>query len=412
MSDRLKRLREQRGAIVTEMQGITDLVENEKRDLNAEELTKHTELFDKTENLRQQILAQERSEAASRENASGAAEEERARREKEGGGDGTPAADTEKRQLAAFDKFLRHGRNALTDAETRDLEAGRPTDGGFISTPQQFVTKLIKNLDNEVFIRSRATKFQVPMAESLGAPSLDSDPDDFEWTAELATGSNDTGMKFGKRELIPNPLAKRIKLSKKLLRVAALPVTDIVNQRMGYKLGVTQEKGYLIGDGNKKPLGVFTPSNDGIPTSRDVSTGNTATSMTFDGLISAKMSLKAQYWNRADWMFHRDAVAQLMKLKDGDGNYMWRMSVRDGEPDSLYGRPLMISEYAPNTFTTGLYAGIFGDFSNYWIVDSLDFQIQRLVELYAETNQDGFIARYEGDGMPVLAEAFARVKLA
>jgi HK97 family phage major capsid protein len=86
--------------------------------------------------------------------------------------------------------------------------------------------------------------------------------------------------------------------------------------------------------------------------------------------------------------------------------------VREGEPDTILGRPLMISEYAPNTFTTGLYVGMFGDFSNYWIADLLDMQIQVLTELYAETNQDGFIGRYEGDGMPVLEEAFARVKLA
>ena len=39
-------------------------------------------------------------------------------------------------------------------------------------------------------------------------------------------------------------------------------------------------------------------------------------------------------------------------------------------------------------------------------------QIQRLVELYAATNQVGFIGRMELDGMPVLEEAFVRVKLA
>jgi HK97 family phage major capsid protein len=71
-----------------------------------------------------------------------------------------------------------------------------------------------------------------------------------------------------------------------------------------------------------------------------------------------------------------------------------------------------MSEYAPNTFTTGLYVGLIGDWSQYWIVDALDLTIQRLVELYAETNQTGFIGRMETDGAPVLAEAFARVKLA
>ena len=39
-------------------------------------------------------------------------------------------------------------------------------------------------------------------------------------------------------------------------------------------------------------------------------------------------------------------------------------------------------------------------------------QVQRLVELYAATNQVGFIGRLETDGMPVLEEAFSRVTLA
>ena len=71
-----------------------------------------------------------------------------------------------------------------------------------------------------------------------------------------------------------------------------------------------------------------------------------------------------------------------------------------------------MSEYAPNTFTTGLYVGLLGDFSHYWIADALEMTVQRLVELYAGTNQTGFIGRLETDGAPVLEEAFARVKLA
>ena len=33
------------------------------------------------------------------------------------------------------------------------------------------------------------------------------------------------------------------------------------------------------------------------------------------------------------------------------------------------------------------------------------------LELYAETGQVGFIGRMESDGMPVLAEAFSRLKV-
>ena len=72
----------------------------------------------------------------------------------------------------------------------------------------------------------------------------------------------------------------------------------------------------------------------------------------------------------------------------------------------------MESEYAPATITTGLYTAILGDFSNYWIADALDMQLKVLNELYAENNQIGYILRKETDGMPVLEEAFARLKQA
>jgi HK97 family phage major capsid protein len=39
-------------------------------------------------------------------------------------------------------------------------------------------------------------------------------------------------------------------------------------------------------------------------------------------------------------------------------------------------------------------------------------QIQRLTELYAETNQTGFIIRHETDGAPVWEEAYVRLRLA
>jgi len=100
-------------------------------------------------------------------------------------------------------------------------------------------------------------------------------------------------------------------------------------------------------------------------------------------------------------------------LKDGNGQYLWQPSNQVGEPDLLLGSPVMMSEYAPNTFTTGQYVGLYGDFnSGYWIADALGFRIQVLRELYAETNQVGLIIRAETDGMPVLEEAFSRLTLA
>jgi HK97 family phage major capsid protein len=65
----------------------------------------------------------------------------------------------------------------------------------------------------------------------------------------LQTGSEDTAMAFGKRNLHPQPLAKRIKLSNQLLRQAMIGPEALVIERLGYKFAVTQEKAFLTGSG-------------------------------------------------------------------------------------------------------------------------------------------------------------------
>lgn len=299
----------------------------------------------------------------------------------------------------------------LTKDERRALQMDSDTGGGFTVAPQQFVADLIQAVDNAVFVRGLANVSQLMGAHSIGRPSLDTDVDDSDWTSELATGNEDSAMAFGKRELTPKPVAKRIKVSRKLLRHSPIGPEALVRARLAYKMAVTQEKAFMTGSGVQQPLGVFTASNDGISTGRDVSTDNTTSSVTFDGLKNAKWTLKSQYHARAQWAAHRDFGKQVDKLKDGNGQYIWQPSVVAGSPDRLLNFPINFSEYAPNTFTTGLYVGILGDFSNYWIVESLSFEIQRLDELYAATNQVGFITRAELDAMPALEEAFVRVKL-
>lgn len=410
---------ERRNTVITQMNTVNDAALAEGRDLTAEEETNHTRMFEEQDKLQRQITQTTQARELQRQSAAASAS---AVADRISGGNGAGGGGgTEDR--AAIDieveKRARETRKWLTEPEPttgtrqfRALQADNDAEGGYLVRPEQFVANLIKAIDNEVFIRQLATVFQVTDAESLGAPSLDTDAADADWTPEITTAPEDTSIRFGKRSLTPHPLAKLVKVSKPLLRKAALSAETIVTSRIAYKFGVTQEKGFLTGSGALQPLGVFTASADGISTSRDVSTGNTSTSMTFDGLMEALYTLKPAYWGRASWLFHRDGIKQIAKLKDGDGRYLWEPSVQLGQPDRIKSVPVRVSEYAPNTFTTGLYAGIIGDFSQYWIADSLAFELTRLVELYAATNQIGFIGRAEVDGMPVLEEAFVRVKLA
>lgn len=395
----IREMKAQRTKLGADAKAIMEGATSAKRSMNDEENTAFDALMDERDKLDGTIERAEKLLDDERDKVDDLPDDKRGK-----DGDDTP-------ELKAFRAYLLNGRAQLTEQQARALNMGSDPEGGFLQAPQQFVLQLLQNVDDMVAIRRLATVQQITTAESLGVPTLDTDLNDADWTSELSTGSQDDSLRFGKRELRPNPIAKRVKVSRTLLRRAAISPENIVRQRMEFKFGVTQEKAFMTGDGNKKPLGLFTASADGIPTSRDVATGS-ATGFTADGLIDAKYSLKSQYWSKARWLFHRDAIRLVRKLKDDNGQYVWQPGLAADRPDVILEAPYEVNEYVPNTFTNGNYVGMFGDFSFYWIVDALNMDVQRLVELYAETNQVGFIGRMEADGMPVMAEPFVRLKAA
>jgi HK97 family phage major capsid protein len=406
-------LRQKRANLIHQARELVEAADSAKRDMSAEENTQYDRIMADVEKLQGQIDQREKLEGLESELGEVTSQAERP----EGRSSATSDAAKEKAEMRAFlingskGPILRARSNGAVSPELRALQADADASGGYTIAPEQFVNSLIKAIDDETFIRQFANVQQLTSAQSLGQPYLANDPGDATWTSEILIGSEDSTMSFGKRELTPHPLARFIKVSNKMLRLN--PAVDaLVIQRMGYKFGIAFEKAGMTGTGVNSPLGVFTASNDGISTGRDVSTGNTTTSIQTDGLQEAKYSLKGGYWRNARWIFHRSALKQIAKLQDGDDQYIWQQGLAVGAPDTLLNFPVHMSEYAPSTFTTGQYVGILGDFQYYHIVDSLEMSIQRLVELYAATNQTGFIGRMESDGMPVLEEAFARVKLA
>lgn len=406
-------LKDEKGSLTQQYRAILDKAKAENRSINTEEQASLDKMDVRFESLDKEITLHEKQEARESE---GSARNDRKppvtepENEVKGGTNGIRAS---KEFQKAFSAALVTGKvpsNASADVRMA-LQSDLDDQGGVLVASEQFADRFIQSVDNQVFIRGLATVTRVTTAASLGIPTLASDIDDANWTAEILTGAEDTGMKFGKRELHPHPLAKRIKISKKLLKMSTM-VESKVMERLAYKFGVAQENGFLTGTGVNQPLGVFTASTNGISTGRDVATDNTTTAITADGLINALYSLKAQYQRTAQWIFHRDVVKAIRKLKDSYGQYIWQPGLQGGQPDRILDRTFNMSEFAPNTFTTGKYVGIIGDFTRYEIADALDMTVQVLTELYAETNQNGYIGRVETDGMPVLEEAFARVTLA
>lgn len=406
---------QKRGELAKGMRAIIDKADAENRQLTAEERQEYDRQeaeYDRLGTENSTLAADEKR----RKKAEEAADEMRRSKGRQlpAESDEAPSADeTAKLRAQATRSFITRGISGMTAQERSALQVDIDASGGTLVPDEQFVASLLEAKENQVVIRGLATVFSITTADSLGVPSLEADPDDADWTTELGTGNEDSTMAFGKRNLKPHPLAKRIKVSRTLLRKGAISPEGIVTRKLAYKFGVTEEKAFMTGSGSNQPLGLFTASDNGISTSRDVSTGNTTTEIKADGLINAKYELKAQYMMSPStrWIFHRDVVKAIRKLKDGNGDYLWVRGLA-GAPDSILEVPYIMSEYAPNTFTSGLYLGLIGDLSFYWIADALRMEMQRLDELYAATNQVGFIGRMEVDGMPALQEAFARVKLA
>jgi HK97 family phage major capsid protein len=412
----------ERFRLVTQMRVINDTAEAEKRSFKPEEAEEYRKLEADVETQDVEIRSIEE-----RETRASKLKDLEARATEPGKPATKPTPEAEKRSTSTnplaspeyrdlFRAYLAGGMGAaqqhMAEKRVETLQVGLFTKAGALVAPESLVGELIKFVDETVFIDRFARHFRLERALSLGVPTLDTDIDDFDWTAELLTGSQGD-IAVGKRELRPHPMAKNVKISKTLNRISSIPIDQLVGQRLGYKVAVTREKAFLTGDGNQKPLGIFTASANGVPTSRDVSTDNTATAMTADGLIEAKHFLKAQYWNGARWVFHRDGIKNIRKLKDGQGNYLWQPGLAglSGQGSTILDLPYDISEFAPNTFTAGLYVGALCFWPLYWVVDALDMTVQYLDQLYAATNTDGYIARMETDGAPVLAEAFVRVKL-
>lgn len=413
---KIRELRTKRAELIAKARKLQDTADAEKRALTTDETTQFDRMLDESEELRTQVEKLERLETAEAEMRTGideAAERRRMAGEDPGDAEKRTAVEAKEKELRtkAFRSLLVGGHRSLSETEIRALSVGTPSEGGYTVAPEEFSTALIQAVDDLVYLRAWGTGTMVKSSNGLGIPTIETDPSDPAWTTEVLTGADDAAMTFGKRELRPAPLAKRIKVTKSLVRESALNVDAIIRQRLAYKFATALENSGMTGNGTGQYLGVFTASASGIPVARDV-VGGTAALPTGDGLIDVKYGLKQQYWSRARWIFHQSIAKLVAKLKDTEGQYLWHQSLREGEPDMLLGLPMHMSQFSPSTIGTGNYFGILGDFSHFHYADVMGVEVQVLTELYAETNQNGYIGRMESDAMPVLAEAFVRAKFA
>ena len=275
------------------------------------------------------------------------------------------------------------------------LSIGTDSEGGYLC-PEEYEKKLVEALEDEVFFRSLATVIRtssgdrkIPIVTSKGEAAWIDEGGQF-------PESDDS---FGQTSIGAHKLATMIKVSDELLNDSVFNIEQYISKEFGRRIGTKEEEAFFVGDGTGKPIGIFNKTGG-------AETGVTAatTGITFDDVMDLYYSLRAPYRNKATWILNDSTVKAIRKLKDGNGNYIWQPSVREGEPDRILNRPYRTSIYIPE-LAAGSRVMAFGDFSYYWIADRQGRSFKRLNELYATTGQVGFLASERVDGKLILPEA-------
>ncbi len=300
---------------------------------------------------------------------------------------------------AAFKKYLRRGAGGLNNEELKALSVGDPQAGGYLVQDTYLNTLLMKQREATAMRRIATVLPPVPSGAAI-TPSEDSMLTDATWTTELTTGSEDSVKPFGQRKLTPHPLAKRVKISNTLLRNPFFDVEAWVRDRLAYKFAIPEEDAFISGDGAQNPVGLL--NTGGLPTH------TTASSLAVHGddLINWIYKLPQAYARRPSTriLCNRSFIRKIRTIATKNGtttftNYIWQPGLNAGAPNSILDIPYELSDKFPtgldgsDAFTANSVVAVVGDFAYYWIVDALQMSIQRLVELYAETNQTGFIGR-------------------
>ena len=298
--------------------------------------------------------------------------------------------------LAYRKSFWSAMRNGDITPEIRNaLQVGTDTKGGYL-VPEEFETRLIDGLQEENVVRKLATVIktggdhQIPVIATKGTAS---------WVSEegVIPESDDS---FARITLGAFKLATTIKVSEELLNDSVFNIESYLAQGFGTRIGSKEEEAFVVGDGAGKPTGIFHETGGG---QLGVTTAS-ATAITLDEILDLFYSLKAPYRRNAAFLMNDSTVKALRKLKDSTGQYIWQASVKENEPDTLLGRPIHTSTYAP-AIEAGAKTIAFGDFTYLWIADREGRSFKRLDELYAITGQVGFVATQRVDGKVILPEA-------
>lgn len=268
------------------------------------------------------------------------------------------------------------------------LQEGVDSDGGYL-VPVEYDKRLIDVLNEENIMRTLGTKITTSGEHKINIAATKPAA---AWVEEGGTLSFGDAT-FDQIYLDAFKLHVAIKVTEELLYDSAFNLENYIITEFGKALANAEEDAFLNGDGKGKPLGIFAKTGGGQ------SAGTLTAALKSDDLIDLIYSLKRPYRKNASFILNDATLAQVKKLKDNNGQYLWQPSYQAGEPDRILGYTVRTSAYAPTD------AIAFGDYRYYNIGDRGSRSFKQLNELFAGNGMIGFVAKERVDGKLVLPEA-------
>lgn len=197
--------------------------------------------------------------------------------------------------------------------------------------------------------------------------------------------------RFG-RERIPVHIwaPDLIELTMELMDDSSINLDAEVRRLLAETRGIDEDSAFLLGTGIGSPMGILTEATAGNITSVNSGASN---AQSWPGLVNLYTALPAQYRAKATWAMNSLTYGLLLQLEDTEGHLIFPANTL---PTSLFGRPMVCSEFIPDGNSNNNYSMIFGDFSYYGIADRMDMRIIRLVERFAPNIAIMAIARVGG----------------
>ena len=274
------------------------------------------------------------------------------------------------------------------------LQEGVDADGGYL-VPDEYDSRLIDVLDEENIVRKLARKITTSGDHKINIAATKPAAAWIEEGEALSFGD----ATFDQKILDAHKLHVAIKITEELLYDNAFGLENYIITEFGKALANAEEDAFLNGTGTGRPTGIFHPTKGG-----DVVATLTA-AIKSDDLIDLVYGLKRPYRKNASFIMNDATLAQVRKLKDNNGQYLWQPSYQAGEPDKILGYEVHTSAFAPTD------AIAFGDYSYYNIGDRGSRSFKQLNELFAGNGMIGFVAKERVDGLLILPEAVKVLKL-